>query len=264
MKKVVYVAIVFALLFLTFQTSCFAESPVYVVLGDSIAKGTGIENPQSDCFGSLVASHFGFDYYNFGVDGDIAQDLLNYLDDSEVQNAIIKADYISISIGGNDYLQNNVVGLAAGAFKGDYSKIEMILDEFYPIFSSIISKLKGLSPSAEILVQNLYNPRTDITRRPADKAIKKLNKRYEKYLEENPGAYKLVDIYTPMGKNRENFAEDTIHPSEEGHRIIADEIIKAINNQQPQIKNDSTKYFWIFVSMLVVVVIAVFYVGKKK
>lgn len=264
MKKAVSTVLICLVFFLSLQVSCFADSPVYVVLGDSIAKGTGTENPQSDCFGNLVASHFNFEYYNFGVDGDTAQDLLNYLEDSEVQSAIVKADYISISVGGNDYLQNNIVGLAAGAFKGDYSKVEKILDKFYPIFCSIISKLKDLNSDVEILVQNLYNPRTDFTRRPVAKAIKKLNKCYEKYLKENPNAYKLVDVYTSMGKNRENFADDTIHPSEEGHRIIAEEIIKAINNQQPRTKSESAKYFWIFSLLTFVSLVVFIYVKKKK
>ena len=42
-----------------------AEQPLYVVLGDSIAYGSGLSNPREAVYGRIVADTNGYDYENF-------------------------------------------------------------------------------------------------------------------------------------------------------------------------------------------------------
>ena len=80
-----------------------------VVLGDSIARGYGLESPETMRFSSLMAEALGevyesVDISNYGVDGRTGVELLEFLKNDPPEE-IKDCDCVIISIGGNNILQ---------------------------------------------------------------------------------------------------------------------------------------------------------------
>ena len=67
-------------------------APHYVVLGDSIAYGSGLSNPKEAVYGKIVADTNGYTYDNFAVPGHTTQNLLQRMQKEQVKTAITDAD----------------------------------------------------------------------------------------------------------------------------------------------------------------------------
>lgn len=206
------------------------EEPLrYVVLGDSIGRGAGVRNSSEACYGRIVADTNGYDYVNYAVDGYRTTNLLALLDRETVAADVAAADIISLSIGGNDFLLGNLPAMIFDAtVKGDYTKFDEVTARFYTNFCAIIAKIKALNPDAVLLAQTLYNPRYDSLRDAYQQGADRLNNAFLRYLEENPGAYVLVDVGTAFEGKEEYIAADTIHPSVEGNLVIARLVLAAL------------------------------------
>ena len=135
------------------------KKPLYVVLGDSIAFGMGLINPRKAVYGKVVADTDGFDYENYAIPGHTTTDLLKRMQNKKVHNAIEKADIISISIGGNNFILENLpMILYDGIVKNDYARVEALIENFTVDLNEIVSEIKALNPDVVILLQTLYNP----------------------------------------------------------------------------------------------------------
>ena len=185
--KTVRHALAFLLSLLLFL-SCFAPAAFaqndplhYVVLGDSIAAGSGIRNGDKACYGRIVANTNGYTYQNFGHDGHRTRDLLGRLNRSDVKDAVRRADIISISIGGNDFFQSNPVGLVFEVTFRQFSRINSIANEMRSNFVGIMDKIKAYNPHAVILMQTLYNPGT-VLRLQIKEATNRVNDMIYDYL----------------------------------------------------------------------------------
>lgn len=80
-----------------------------VVLGDSIARGYGLENVDAQRFSSLLAEELETVYAdvsvaNYGVDGQTGAELLASLKENEIDK-LDNCDHVIVSIGGNNILQ---------------------------------------------------------------------------------------------------------------------------------------------------------------
>ena len=202
----------------------------YVVLGDSIGYGAGVLNPDEACYGRIVADTNGYDYQNHAVSGNRTDHLLAHLDHAEVTAAVKNADIISISIGGNDYLTDNVTGLVLDAtFRNDYSRMDKITAQLKLNFAAIIEKIRGWNPDAVILMQTLYNPGKGINKAPYQAATNRLNDLIRDYLVSHPGAFTIVDVASAFGTDRRYIAQDSIHPSAQGNERIAEVILQTLH-----------------------------------
>ena len=196
----------------------------YVVLGDSISRGAGIRNPNEACYGRIIANTNGYDYANFGVDGNMSDDLLSKLyRDTGVINAVKAADIISISIGGNDFLRDNMPAMIAKGLVEDYGQIDRIVSGFSENFNVIIAKIKEYNPGALLLVQTLYNPMegTAVVNKVYAQALSQLNAVYTDYAAAHPGEIEIVDVAAAFAGKSGLIAIDTIHPNAEGNYLIA-------------------------------------------
>ncbi len=206
-----------------------ADKPYYVVLGDSIAYGSGLSNPVDACYGKIIADTCDFDYVNHAIPGHTTNNLIARLAEEEVISDVSKADIISISIGGNDFLMSDLVGLMFDSMvKGDYSEFDRIGECFYVNLCEIIGTIRSVNDSAVILMQTLYNPQEGYLRAPYQQGADRINAAIYRFAEENPGAITVVDIGTALGDDVENFAGDDIHPSAKGNEIIAGEILRTL------------------------------------
>ncbi|MCR5484530.1 MAG: hypothetical protein K6F09_02935 [Clostridiales bacterium] len=207
------------------SASAKVENGSLVVLGDSIAEGFGIYNSDEACYGKIVADSLGYSYKNYGKNGDRTIDLLNKLSDEKISADVTGADLILISIGGNDFLQQNLPVLFFSVMRKDYHHINNIKNELVKNFALIIEKVKALNHDALIVCQTVYNARTDLFRDFYGIAVDAINDTICGYLEEHPGAYELVDVKSAIGKDKENIAIDTVHPSAVGNETIATAIM---------------------------------------
>ena len=137
MKKAVALLISLSMILGMLCLTVFAqdEKLYYVVLGDSIAYGSGISNSREACYGKIVSDTNGYDYANHAIPGHTTTNLIKRLGEETVIADIKKADLISISIGGNDFLMSNLIGLMFDAIVlGDYSEYDRIAEGFYDNF----------------------------------------------------------------------------------------------------------------------------------
>lgn len=230
MKKFVAVIVSICCL-LCISPVAFATAPLnYVVLGDSIAAGSGVYNSEEACYGKIVADTNGYEYSNFAVAGYRSEDLLNItLARDDVKKALKKADIVSISIGGNDFLQQDLPKLIALAAIGDYHHLENIEANLYTNIDKIITAIRKLNPDCVILMQTLYNTHTGLMEDIYDLAIPRVNDAVISYYNNNPGAYEIVDVETAFEGHPEYVAVDTIHPTAVGNVVLAQCVLDKIS-----------------------------------
>lgn len=224
MKKFTAVILSIAMVFCMFTVSVYAETekPFYLVLGDSIAYGSGITNSREACYGKIVSDTNGYDYANHSVPGHTTTNLINRLKDETVIADLKKADIISISIGGNDFLMSNLIDLMFDSIVlGDHSEFDRIAEGFYTNFCEIVDIINSHNSDVVILMQTLYNPQSGYLRAPYQEGADRINAAIERYNAENPGEIVIVDVATALGDDMANFADDEIHPSAKGNEIIA-------------------------------------------
>ncbi len=231
MKKLiaVFLCMVMVVCSFSFVVSAENEKQFYLVLGDSIAYGSGIANAKESCYGKIVADTNDYEYANFAIPGHTTTNLINRLSEEEVIEAVKKADIISISIGGNDFLMSNLISLMFDSIvRNDHAQFDRIAESFYENFSEIIDIINEHNEDAVILMQTLYNPQSGYLRQPYQEGADRLNAAIVRYNEEHPGEIVIVDVGAALGDSPENFAGDDIHPSVKGNEIIAKVILEKL------------------------------------
>lgn len=201
-----------------------ANEPLnYVVIGDSIAFGAGVYNSTEACYAKMVADTNGYNYKNDSVSGFKSAQLLEFLKtNDETIEDISKADILTLSIGGNDFIQEKLPILIVKALAfDDYSMFDEITEVFSGNFEKIIARIKEINPDCTILVQNIYNPRYDYARKVYAYGLGLVNDVFSGYLEKNPGAYELIDVCSAFDGRQDLIANDEVHPSSDGNIVIA-------------------------------------------
>ena len=245
MKIVKKITAVLLCVFLVgFSVTAFADNETeplnYVVLGDSISRGSGVTNHDKACFGRIIADTNGYNYANYGVDGLESSGLLSMLQRDDVVKDVAKADIISISIGGNNFLNSVFTLLFGGVLINKEAALDRVLDPFYEDFCNIISTIRELNPDTVIIVQTLYNPATGALRSLAGFAVKKLNECFYRYDSENPDTIVIADVATALDGHAQCF--EVIHPTAQGNVEIAKVLLKVLydlglgENTEPVIK----------------------------
>ena len=218
-----------------------------VVLGDSIAAGYGIENPE-DTYGYLVSSERDFMLSNYAVSGDTTTDLLQLIEKNrQVKNHLKTAETVVISIGGNDFLhlgyESSITELAEIISSGKDSKIiQNLLKTVKSNIRTIHESIRELNPKAKIVLQTVYNPFLG----QSDKLTQLLNQLVELFRQDYIDIYNdeadtdanmvIADVekcfreYYDKTKNTSLVQSDFIHPSVKGHRMIADQVEIAMDD----------------------------------
>ena len=114
----------------------------FLVLGDSIAEGFGVENKEDAAYGKIVADTNGYNYRNLAQVANDTQDLIRKIETvDEFRESIAWADVINICIGSNNYLASkDVVWITIGALFGtNDKKLDEIAYGIYDDFNTIYS-----------------------------------------------------------------------------------------------------------------------------
>lgn len=217
--------------------SCFGvvsfaeEQPLdYVVLGDSIAFGAGMVNTVDACYGKIVAETNGYNYSNHSIPGITSGVLLTMLKDGEkIRANVSDAEIISISIGGNNYLTNNMVALAIDCLvTKSMTRFDSIADVYYSELCQIMDEINALNPDAVVLLQTLYNPQDGAAAKVYGLGGDKINEMIRKYDNEHPGEIVIVEVGEALNADRANFADDKLHPSAKGNEEIARTVLDTL------------------------------------
>ncbi len=173
----------------------FSAKLKYVALGDSIAYGYGLEQPEKNSYPGLLSEKLSLingerdvEYINLAVSGMDTKTMLDMLSDAKEQ--LEDADLISLCIGANNLLQPflkmitetmaqyGVVGENGTVAGVDLNRLnEMIaslgellkskelffefrqgIEQFEKDFDVILSTIKSYAPNATVAVMTVYSP----------------------------------------------------------------------------------------------------------
>ncbi|MGI6213738.1 MAG: SGNH/GDSL hydrolase family protein [Christensenellales bacterium] len=260
-RKLLTLILIFVFALSLGLSGCNTKEKIHIVyLGDSIGEGIAGIRPVSererDAYYGIVGIRNGYDFKNRAISGSRSRNLLALLKEPDdgirmTQSLIRSADIIHVSILGNDLLLANLARMISTISEGDFSYIQEIADTARDNIAEIVEILKDYNPDAVLLMQPVYNPlypeSTLIT--PAQRAelatyniqpsqyreflgvaVSMVNASMHDYLEEHPGSYYIIDAYAEFDRV---FAEDeeegkhlifvdAVHPSAEGHAVMAD------------------------------------------
>ncbi|MBQ6420230.1 MAG: SGNH/GDSL hydrolase family protein [Clostridia bacterium] len=235
MKKIFSVILALCLL-ASLCVPVFAESSrgTLITLGDSIAEGYGIMNSDEAGYGRIVADTDGYAYENFARTATDSAELLDRLQNwrewSYYRNVFARATVICLSIGSNDYFDNDdVYKLAVGAFFGvNGKKLDAIADAYYENLCAIIDILHEMSPDATILLQKVYCVWYGISAHIFKACQTRVNDVIDRYDAAHPGAAVVCDISPAMDRKPENLADDCVHPNAAGNVAIARVVLQKL------------------------------------
>ena len=159
MRKIFSViTLMFVLSFCCLNSGIFADATAgeleIVVLGDSIARGYGLKDPERQRFSAVLEEKLFADYakvktYNYAVDGITGNDLLNSLT-GEYPAELSHCDYVVISIGGNNIL-GQLSKLDGIADLAGNLEPKVFIDYFRYLFSKDKSQKEALDYARETL-----------------------------------------------------------------------------------------------------------------
>ncbi|MCQ2416710.1 MAG: GDSL-type esterase/lipase family protein [Oscillospiraceae bacterium] len=242
-----------------------ASADHILILGDSISSGYGLKEGEFG-YADYLADVLGGSVTNMAVPGYSTDDLLAQLEKAEVQEAVKNADFISISIGGNDLLkpaqeyfkpmmkedETIMEAMRRLAKEGDAETMMIGLTRAltparskakvnYPL---IQETLRGLNPDATIVMQTVYNPaEVQASFLEAQNLSADTISKYEqlnKYMNNtvnflNKVVRELEDVkvadvfndFTGSGWIYTRVYEKDIHPTALGHAMIAASVLNA-------------------------------------
>ena len=229
-KKLLSLLLCAALLFaMTGVIASAEDKPFYLVLGDSIAFGSGLSNPTEAVYGKIVADTNDYDYVNDSIPGSTTAAMYGLIQSDTVKAHIEKADIISISIGGNNYLVGNLPQMMVDCLvRNDTAIYDEVAAGYYDDLCTIFDYIKGLNPDAVILMQTLYNPQVSYMGEVYQHGVDRINECVNRYNEEHPGVIEIVDVAARLTDHDTDFAADRVHPSAAGNEKIAVAVLEKL------------------------------------
>lgn len=155
------------------------EPLVYVSLGDSIARGYGLDNIREERFSTITAQIWEdavpVEVYNYGVDGQTSGELIAMLEAGGAPE-LARANVVSVSIGANnvlgsafDFLYDYYLYLYAepaqftdAAIAEEFRTFTAAADEGCVQLTEdlplLLDTIRAVNPDCQILFLTLYNP----------------------------------------------------------------------------------------------------------
>lgn len=203
--------------------SCGNSQKRLVVLGDSIAEGVGASKPENS-YANILANELDFSLENFAKSGDTTADLIEKLKKDDVKKAISQADFIEISIGGNDFLtkRDELLDLYNNrSLLSLASEISEISSDVEKNMNKIAETITNINPNAKIVIQTLYTIDIYKLRSTLELFIDGFNEIFTNLAEKYENVI-VSDVRTAFKNSKENcISEDEVHPSDYGHELIA-------------------------------------------
>lgn len=275
MKKRYFIILLFCFFFLTRTVS-----GIHVVgIGDSITSGFGVRKEESYlqvfCKQLEKNQQQSVTFQNLAIDGITSKQLVMRLNDESFQKEVKKADYLLMSIGGNDFLNEFATHLSTYLINADdYPRISEIQTELLDNIKKIYEQLYLLNPEMEVFVVPLYNPYYKYLK-SNEVLVQKFQEVKKAYsiLSEKQNHVVIVSSLSDILENPDysNVASSDRmfdpHPNSLGHAKIASAFIELVKTK-PVVKEEKVldhtfPYIYLVVS-IVVGIIAVIWYQKRK
>ena len=201
-------------------------------LGDSLTQGVGDELKREGYFGRVTSKMADWkgvkdvDVTNLAKRGRRSDQLITKLDDRDIQLSIKNADFIFLTIGGNDVMKvvkSNLFNLKMGPFYIELGKFEIRLDE-------LLSIIRDLNGDAIIILSGLYNPLSIVTdeANEFDDIIDDWNEAIEvrTNMDERSCFIPVSDLFD--SNTNMVYHTDFFHPNAKGYEELADRYLEKL------------------------------------
>lgn len=199
-----------------------------LALGDSLTRGIG--DPKGIGYiGYLVEklkerSEKDILLHNYGISGQTSDELVELVKQNEIQRQIKQADYILITIGGNDLFQSGQTLMEL-----DIQAVEGIEAEYIKNINQVLSDMRGLNSEAEIFLIGLYNPFINFSDAETTSKVV-IDWNYKSAVEvakfEKAVFVPTYDLF--QLKMDDYLYTDQFHPNAEGYQLIAERVASLI------------------------------------
>ncbi len=237
------------------------EAPAYIAIGDSRAFGVGATDPAADGYVAITHDALrrseryrdrGLELVNLGVPGATSSDLL--LPDGQLERAATEikerqedsssaddnVEIVTVNIGANDVaalVTPDSPCLADPWSAGCQDRFQEMLDTLEDDLTQVLRRLREAAPKADILVLDLYSAlagRGGAPEQVADLAVREINGVTERVVADPELRVKLVSVYPVFrGRASQLVAADNLHPNDDGHAVMAEVVLAAIEGREP-------------------------------
>ncbi|EGA91089.1 lipolytic protein G-D-S-L family [Planococcus donghaensis MPA1U2] len=243
MKKLLQLLIAVFLVLSLGPLSVSAENnhgkDLLVSLGDSVPYGYNLgknnNQPSKAAFPYLIGEKADLRVRNLSAYGWQTSDLLTAIEtNKKYQKAIHHADYITITIAGNDFIE--ILRAANAESGGDSDLFKFLIQQklstskAFNNLAEIINEIRTLS-DAPIVLYNMYNPfqTNDPLHNIANLFLPQVNATFAE-LAHNFNDVHIADAYNAFGNNQEKYVlPQDIHPTKAGQKKLAKIGIKAFH-----------------------------------
>ncbi|QHJ71245.1 SGNH/GDSL hydrolase family protein [Planococcus halotolerans] len=226
--------IIFSLIFLSACAEEDFEPMTLVALGDSITASANLVNSEQSGYPYLIGEEAGLEVHNLAVSGWQTGQVTEALREDETYQTLVKdADYIAMTIGGNDLLR--ILRNAQTESAGDpMIMTEIILQELSSNnvsaeLGELIEEIRSLT-DAKILLYNIYNPLPPSSNLHGigESLLPQINAAYAEIAEIHENVFLADAFLAYQEKQADYIIEGDIHPTEEGQAALAEIGLEAL------------------------------------
>lgn len=233
MKKILTIIIVILAILLIYL-GLKDDKIYYLAMGDYLTNGTNPYGVKDYGYSDYVKDYINEQdlletYVNYSSNNKRIIDLINEIEDNlkinvngkekTIQNALIKADLVTISIGNNDLFEN--VKFNNDFSTNDlYNKLEEVIKDYEKLFKILRDYCKE-----KIVLVGLYNTTSN---NELDEFFNYANKKIDELA--NSYGINYINIFEEF-KNNEYFSNNKIYPNKLGYEVIYDKITDIIDEK---------------------------------
>ncbi|TLS37451.1 SGNH/GDSL hydrolase family protein [Pseudalkalibacillus caeni] len=206
-----------------------------VGLGDSLTKGVGDEN--SEGYIGYVADHYFKDSLhgepilkNFAVTGNKTDDLLKRLQAKKVQKEVKEADFIFITIGGNDLMgvvKNNFLNL-------DRDLFTLQKKVYLENLEKALTDIRDMNAEVPVYLVGVFNPFSKVFGEIPE--INDIVNEWNAGSKQVTGEFEnvnFVPIYDLFEESEINLLyDDAFHPNGAGYERIGERVIEHLEEKE--------------------------------
>lgn len=197
-------------------------------LGDSLTRGIG-DSTGKGYIGRLKQimeskNQSRLSMINLAVSGQTSPQLVKQMNDSQTQNVIKKANWITVTIGSNDLFRGS------GQLENiDLAGSQKSLELYKKNITQILNQIRQLNPKATVVLMGIYNPFAGLENEKLtsqlvadwNNALLKISSNYSKVIV--VPTFDLFQIH-----NNQFLSNDHFHPNDIGYQRIADRVFPII------------------------------------
>ncbi|WP_245804781.1 SGNH/GDSL hydrolase family protein [Halobacillus hunanensis] len=207
------------------------ESEQLVAIGDSIPYGYNLTKdntlPAGEAFPYIMGEEAGLEVTNLGIPGMTSSELLKAVrTNDKFRNTIKHADYIVVSIGGNDLL--NLLKENKGLKGIKMEEVALVVrDLIFNVYSTVI-ELERLT-KGDIIVYNIYNPYPEAGDK-LEAPLNYINAQYSSLIEllSRFTNVEMANAYKAFKGHPEYIIKGDVHPTRQGQIVLAEIGLKLI------------------------------------